>query len=324
MSPGFGQQPRFIVTIQPVGTYFNPPARMTIPNVDGLPPRAVTEMYSYDHDLATFVAIGSATVSADGSTITSDPGSGVIKAGWHSGGNPNLIGSAGSCQECSRCSGSNCVTDDGLTPRQASINDCKEQYCSSGNVATRNNDSEFPINSCQKCLNGSPAADPAKNAKRIQQGCCYLGEAVAINPIADLAKCPQRTSHPGYVPAFNGCGGSGITSSVPDNPMLAWHSTDLLYLALYGRSAGDFTTACNRHDICYDTCINPAGVSKANCDLIFGQAMDTICDRDYIGILASGYRNECLSFSATYEYVVSRIEPFYKSAQMTACDCCGK
>ena len=52
MSPGFGQQPRFVVTIQPVGTVFNPPAQITLPNVDGLAPRAVTEMYSYDHDLA--------------------------------------------------------------------------------------------------------------------------------------------------------------------------------------------------------------------------------------------------------------------------------
>lgn len=109
MSPGFGQQPRFIITIQPVGTHFNPPARMTIPNVDGLAPRAVTEMYSYDHDLATFVAIGSATVSADGSTITSDVGAGVIKAGWHCGGNPNTTGSAGTCPTCQKCEGATCV-----------------------------------------------------------------------------------------------------------------------------------------------------------------------------------------------------------------------
>lgn len=111
MAPGFGQQPRFVVTIQPVGTHFSPPARMTIPNVDGLAPRAVTEMYSYDHDLASFVAIGSATVSADGATITSDPGSGVIKAGWHCGGNPNTSGSAGTCPTCQKCEGSSCVAD---------------------------------------------------------------------------------------------------------------------------------------------------------------------------------------------------------------------
>jgi hypothetical protein len=94
MVPGFGQQPRFIVTIQPVGATFNPPAAITIPNVDGLAPRAVTEMYSYDHDLASFVAIGTGTVSTDGSVIASDPGVGVLKAGWHCGGDPNSSGSA--------------------------------------------------------------------------------------------------------------------------------------------------------------------------------------------------------------------------------------
>ncbi len=96
MVPGFGQQPRFIVTIQPVGTTFNPPASITIPNVDGLAPRVVTEMYSYDHDLATFTAIGTGTVSADGSVISSDAGVGVLKAGWHCGGDPASSGSSGS------------------------------------------------------------------------------------------------------------------------------------------------------------------------------------------------------------------------------------
>lgn len=93
MVPGFGQQPRYVVTIQPVGTMFNPPAAITIPNMDGLSPNAKTEMYSYDHDLAAFVAIGSATVSPDGSIIASDPGVGVLKAGWHCGGDPSVPGS---------------------------------------------------------------------------------------------------------------------------------------------------------------------------------------------------------------------------------------
>jgi hypothetical protein len=111
MTPGFGQQPRFIVTIQPVGTTFNPPAPMTLPNVDGLPPKAVTEMYSYDHDLGMFVAIGTGTVSDDGSVIASNPGVGVLKAGWHGGGNPNPTGSAGTCPECQMCQGASCVAD---------------------------------------------------------------------------------------------------------------------------------------------------------------------------------------------------------------------
>jgi len=94
MTPGFGQQPRFIVTIQPTGTHFDPPAALSIPNTDGLAPGEVTEMYSFDHDLGQFVSIGSGTVSDDGSTIRSDPGTGIIKGGWHTGGNPAPQGNA--------------------------------------------------------------------------------------------------------------------------------------------------------------------------------------------------------------------------------------
>jgi hypothetical protein len=111
MAPGFGQQPRFIVTIQPVGTTFNPPAAITLPNVDGLQPRAVTEMYSYDHDLGMFIAIGTGTVSDDGSTIVSNPGVGVLKAGWHCGGNPNANGTVADCPDCQKCTGDQCVQD---------------------------------------------------------------------------------------------------------------------------------------------------------------------------------------------------------------------
>jgi hypothetical protein len=94
MTPGFGQQPRFIVTIQPPGVHFDPPAAMTLPNLDGMAPGEITEMYSFDHDLGQFVAIGTGTVSEDGSTIESDPGVGIIKGGWHCGGNPNPTGTS--------------------------------------------------------------------------------------------------------------------------------------------------------------------------------------------------------------------------------------
>lgn len=91
MTPGFGQQPRFIVTVQPANAIFDPPARLTLPNTDSLPPGAITEMYSFDHDIRQFVAIGTGHVSEEGSVIISDPGIGIVKAGWHCGGNPQEV-----------------------------------------------------------------------------------------------------------------------------------------------------------------------------------------------------------------------------------------
>jgi Glucodextranase, domain B/Carboxypeptidase regulatory-like domain len=94
MTPGFGQQPRFIVTIQPPGVHFDPPAAMTVPNLEGLAPGEITELYSFDHDLGQFVAIGTGSVSEDGTMVASDPGVGIIKGGWHCGGNPNPTGTS--------------------------------------------------------------------------------------------------------------------------------------------------------------------------------------------------------------------------------------
>ena len=96
MTPAFGQQPRFVVTIQPAGTHFDPPAAVTFPNLEGLPAGSITELFSFDHDLGQFVSIGSGSVTEDGSTVKSDPGVGIIKGGWHGSGNPAPTGQAGS------------------------------------------------------------------------------------------------------------------------------------------------------------------------------------------------------------------------------------
>jgi hypothetical protein len=94
MSPGFGQQPRFIFTTQPPGAHFDPPAQLNLPNLEGLAPGEITEMYSFDHDLGQFVTIGTGSVSDDGSVIRSDPGVGIFKSGWGCGGSPNTSGAA--------------------------------------------------------------------------------------------------------------------------------------------------------------------------------------------------------------------------------------
>ncbi len=108
MVPNFGQQPRLIVTIQPAGARFEPPARLTLPNVEGLAPGQVAELYSFDHDLGHFVSIGPGTVSENGSLITSNRGVGILKAGWHCCGFPPESGAPNSCPECTKCVGDQC------------------------------------------------------------------------------------------------------------------------------------------------------------------------------------------------------------------------
>ena len=51
-------------------------------------------LFSFDHDAFQFVTVGTATVSADGMTLKSDPGTGIVKAGWHGSANPRGSGSA--------------------------------------------------------------------------------------------------------------------------------------------------------------------------------------------------------------------------------------
>ncbi len=67
MTPPNGLQPQFVITIQPPGVLFEPPAPITLPNVDGLQPGEVTDLYSFDHDLKQFVVIGTGTVSGESS-----------------------------------------------------------------------------------------------------------------------------------------------------------------------------------------------------------------------------------------------------------------
>ncbi|MDP2560630.1 hypothetical protein [Psychrobium sp. 1_MG-2023] len=165
MAPPNGMQPKFIVTIQPTGTKFSPPAKLTLPNVDAHEPGAQVEMYSFDHDLEEFVAIGLGTVSEDGTLVTTNPGVGVIKAGWHCGSQPGGQSCAHNCPICQDCDGDcNCVPASG-DPRLASLNkvgDCKKAECSDGGVVTVNDNADAPeddkVGDCKKfsCEDGSP------------------------------------------------------------------------------------------------------------------------------------------------------------------------
>jgi len=135
MAPPNGMQPQFIITIQPVGTKFDPPATLILPNVDGHLPGAQVEMYSYDHDLEEFVTIGLGTVSPDGYKIQSNPGIGVIKAGWHCGSQPGGSGCTYNCRSCQKCDGDcNCVPDPTNKPRDLVDGDCHKSTCIGGEI----------------------------------------------------------------------------------------------------------------------------------------------------------------------------------------------
>lgn len=163
MAPPNGMQPQFIVTIQPVGAKFDPPARLTLPNVDGHMPGAQVEMYSYDHDLEEFVAIGLGSVSTDGSIIRSNEGVGVIKAGWHCGSQPGGSGCAASPGECQKCEG-NCqiVNDNSKTPTSItnSKNDCKKPVCLNGAPAESQDPNDFDSQCSSGCNGFNPNPKP--------------------------------------------------------------------------------------------------------------------------------------------------------------------
>ena len=77
-----GASPPFAWTLQPGGATFDPPVEVILPNMSSLPPGAIAYILSFDHDLEDFRIVSSAQVSSDGQVITSDPGSGIAKAGW--------------------------------------------------------------------------------------------------------------------------------------------------------------------------------------------------------------------------------------------------
>jgi streptogramin lyase len=79
-----------VVTVQATGgSYFDTPAAITLPNLPD-PTTQVTPLpgdrlalWSFDHDQGQWRVAGELAVDADGKTLTSVPGSGVLAPGWH-------------------------------------------------------------------------------------------------------------------------------------------------------------------------------------------------------------------------------------------------
>ena len=83
LPPGLLQH-TFDITIQaPDTAVFTTPAVLTMPNVFNAAPGTKLNVLSFDHTTGKLVINGTATVSADGLTVTTDPDSGVSAPGWH-------------------------------------------------------------------------------------------------------------------------------------------------------------------------------------------------------------------------------------------------
>ncbi len=77
-----GAAPPFAWTLQPAGATFDPPIQISYPNMSALPPGSIAFFLSFNHATGNFEIVAPGTVTDDGSTIISDPGTGLTVAGW--------------------------------------------------------------------------------------------------------------------------------------------------------------------------------------------------------------------------------------------------
>lgn len=84
MLPPGELQHSFDITVQAPGvSVFTQPLQMTFPNLFDAAPGTKLNFLSYDHTTGRLEIQGTATVSADGLTVVTDPGSGITHPGWH-------------------------------------------------------------------------------------------------------------------------------------------------------------------------------------------------------------------------------------------------
>ena len=164
MQPPNGTLPPLAGTLQPLGAKFDPPVRVQFPNVDGLPPGTIIDLFQFHHDTSRFVPVGKGTVTEDGQFVVSDPGFGLQTGGWHDMGPPppppncnkgNSGAPAGICWELN----DQCQWD-AKTPPAA---------CDDGNTCTENdqcNDS----GACQ------PGPKTTKDERCVEEKKCGYGD----------------------------------------------------------------------------------------------------------------------------------------------------
>jgi hypothetical protein len=299
MSPGFGQQPRFIVTIQPPGVHFDPPAPLTFPNVESLAPGAVTEMYSFDHDLGQFVSIGTASVSADGLQIGSDPGVGIIKGGWHCASDPSAQGTAADCPTCKLCDNKICVDYSGHEKRSSD----PDANCCSGAF----------FNLKSNCCGGPPPIHLV--GKR------FSGFTDCPGWVPDH-QFPANKTPPIF--DYNGCSIPGFVTSNPNNPAFGQYtafSGVAKYGPFNGPQNGNYQLPCDAHDECYQRCQPNA---KGGCDETIYENILSVCNFANLSGEDSTTVANCIKWaSKVREGLRLGGLPAFEGNQKKACLCCA-
>jgi hypothetical protein len=83
----------FDITVQAPGVAtFSTPVPLTFPNLFHAAPGSTLDFLSFDHTTGRLVIEGTATVSADGKSVKTDPGVGVTHPGWHGMAPPGSCG----------------------------------------------------------------------------------------------------------------------------------------------------------------------------------------------------------------------------------------
>ncbi len=101
LPPGVLQH-TFDITVQAPGiATFSTPAPMTFPNIFNAAPGMQLNFLSFDHTTGRLVIEGTATVSADGESVRTDPGTGITHPGWHGLTPPGTQGKSTNPPSCS-------------------------------------------------------------------------------------------------------------------------------------------------------------------------------------------------------------------------------
>lgn len=125
-------------------------------------------------------------------------------------------------------------------------------------------------------------------------------------PIVYLGRCPNRVQRKDFQPQPNGCG----TSDKPVSPSDA-----------EGKKGGkaDFTSACNTHDVCYDTCNS----SRSTCDQKFLTDMYAECSAKYGPKTAGLTHCRAMAKNFFYDGVRTFGGSAWDESQQKSCQCCG-